>query len=222
MFIYCTPQRASIIGHTTLMLEINLLTKRFEALREWRKMNADEPCDYLTMLEDDQVAKHVMRKVKQQRIEAKISHQMLRRRGMSAVGSTFLGANGEPNRDVLKPPKAVGKKPEQQFSRCLFCNTEFTDAKGKSTLSSFAFCGETLYKVGNCKRLWLASRHVAQPVKPKFNMVTPEDVDHAERTRPMMPRPANVGSGRGSKPLPPNTEWVWDNEVGYRVVNKQK
>jgi hypothetical protein len=59
-------------------------------------------------------------------------------------------------------------------------------------------------------------------VEPQFTMVTPEDVDHAEKTRPKMPRPSRLGNGRGAYPLPPNKEWKWNNDLGYIVVAKEK
>lgn len=162
------------------MLKINLLSMKFDAEREYRKMLAGQVCNYLTMLEDDQVGNRVKVKVKHQRIEAKVAHQMLSRRGMSAVGSTFLGANGEPNRDVLKPTKPAGKDKVQRFSRCLHCNTEFIDERGRPTPSSFAFCGETSLEAGDCKRAWLATRPEVKR-EPKFTVVTREDVDWTKR-----------------------------------------
>ncbi len=77
----------------------------------------------------------------------------------------------------------------------------------------------------NAKQVHLFEDEIikAKPVKTReFNMVTTEDAAHAERTRPKMHRPANLGNGRGARPLPPNMEWKWDNEVGYVVVRKRK
>jgi hypothetical protein len=51
-------------------------------------------------------------------------------------------------------------------------------------------------------------------------MITVEDHEHATRTRPMMPRPANLGIGRGARPLPPGMKWKWDNDAGYVLIKK--
>jgi len=56
------------------------------------------------------------------------------------------------------------------FSRCLHCGTEFTDVKGRPTLSSFAFCDETLLVASSCKRAWLA----AHPEVSKWSGPVPE------------------------------------------------
>jgi hypothetical protein len=212
------------------MLKINLLTERRDAEREYRKMRDGVPVvDYLTIHLDTTVRRRVhqkLRNVKKQaaRRNRKIKFQLSRRTGMSAVGSTngFLGKNGAPNCDVHKVSQTLVKDPhQQQFSRCLFCGTEFTDGKGRETLSNFAFCGETSLISGECKRAWIGSQPQVKAVERQFNLVTPEDVDHAERTRPMMPRPAHLGNGKGARPIPPNTKWKWENQFGWKVVEKQ-
>jgi hypothetical protein len=62
--------------------------------------------------------------------------------------------------------------------------------------------------------------HVPDELRPAFNMVTPEDVDHAKRTRPKMHRASNLGNGRGARPLPVGMKWKWDNGAGYIVTKK--
>lgn len=92
------------------MLNINLLSARFDAERQYRKMCAGDPCDYLTMLEDRTVRRRVHQGIRNRqtraikraaRIKEKVDLQLSHRKGMSAVGSTigFLGTNGQPNRD---------------------------------------------------------------------------------------------------------------------------
>jgi hypothetical protein len=104
------------------MLTINLLTERRDAEQAYRRMRDGYPVGYVNYLEDHfamQVDRTVRRRVHQNiRNDKKASikrarkDQLLRdrRAGMSAVGNIFLGANGEPNLDVLKPAKSGGKE----------------------------------------------------------------------------------------------------------------
>jgi hypothetical protein len=210
------------------MLKINILTRRIDAAKQYRRMReGDTNVDYLGMLEDRTVRRRIHQNIRNDkkrpalfaaqhaRREEKIKFQQDRRAGMAWI-PLLNRVVGQPNLCVGKQGEA-GKDRLQRYSRCLHCGTDFPIER------NFEFCDESLTQAGACKKAWNAAHHVEIKPRPaKFNMVTPEDVDHAKRTRPMMPRPANVGNGRGSRPLPSNTEWVWDNEVGYRAVNKQK
>ena len=106
------------------MLKINLLTVVRDAENEYRKMLAGEDCDYLTMFEDRTVRRRVHQNARNEqkraallierasRQEGKIKSQLERRKGMSAIGTVtgFLGAHGEPMRDVRKElPWQTGK-----------------------------------------------------------------------------------------------------------------
>ena len=59
------------------------------------------------------------------------------------------------------PHYRITKDKGNRFSRCLHCATEFTDGKGKTTQSVFAFCEETPITQGMCKRAWLEFRQPA-------------------------------------------------------------
>jgi len=205
------------------MLKINLLTERRDAEKEYRKMlSGASVVNYLALHVDTTVRRRVHQNIRNDKKkvakrERQTEVQWARRRAKSRVD--LLSETRGPERRDGKALREVEKYVVdrfQRYSRCHHCGKEFV------TPSGFAFCGESLLKAGDCKKAWLITRPVQQPREPKFNMVTPEDADHAKRTRPMMPRPSNLGHGRGSRPLPPNTAWVWDNEVGYRLVNRQK
>jgi hypothetical protein len=103
------------------MLKINLLSMRFDAERQYRKLRAGDACDYLTMLEDRTVRRRVHQNIRNdqkkpvltvQRAERqvrKIETQLSRRRGMSLV-PLLSRVQGSPNRDVgIGRSKQVGK-----------------------------------------------------------------------------------------------------------------
>ena len=86
--------------------------------------------------------------------------------------------------DNERPFRLKRTKATPQYSRCKQCGTPFTilvNEVEKLTLSQFAFCNETLLTSGECKRAWLAAHPVLKQPSPRFNQITPEDVDWAER-----------------------------------------
>jgi hypothetical protein len=174
------------------MLKINLLTVRRDAEKWYLKMRSN-PCnpvvDHLAMHLDTTVRRRIhqnIRNKKKQVVRRKLKRNLLMSRrtgiGMTELTSRF---QGQPNRDVeVRKKRQVGKdRPCHKFSRCLFCDVEFADANGRTSLSMFAFCGESLLATGECKRAWLAA--LPTPKKPKSNLgqVTPEDVERATRRK---------------------------------------
>ncbi len=88
----------------------------------------------------------------------------------------------------IQAEKLLKDKTRQKFSRCLQCDNKFTDSRGRLTLLSFAFCGETALQAGACKKTWIAARlkkeadselgvltPVPEPTKvlPEFRTFTP-------------------------------------------------
>jgi hypothetical protein len=93
------------------MLHINLLTVRKDAEKEYIKMRAGvTEIDHLVIHLNTAVRRRVLQNIRNDKKRtAKRFHKMARRAGMSTVGSTFLGANGEQNLDVRKPYPPTGK-----------------------------------------------------------------------------------------------------------------
>jgi hypothetical protein len=81
--------------------------------------------------------------------------------------------------------KRTKDKPWCGFSCCMECGESFLDKETQQpTILEFAFCNEKDVKQGKCKRAWLAEhKPYCELLKsePRFQQVTPEDVDWAER-----------------------------------------
>jgi hypothetical protein len=156
------------------MLKINLLTVRRDAEKWYLTMRSNpcNPVDHLAMHLDLTVRRRIhqnIRNKKKQVVRRKLKRdlQMSRRTGIG-MSELMSGFQGQPNRDVeVGKKKQVGKdRPCHKFTRCLFCDEEFTDASGRPTLTMFAFCGESPLATGECKRAWLAA--LPTPRKPKL------------------------------------------------------
>lgn len=172
------------------MLKINLLTERRDAEKQYLKMQAGAVVvDHLAMHLDRTVRRRVHQNIRNKkkqvvRRKQKRNLQMSRRTGIGM--SELLGRfQGQPNRDAAAcnhEEKFVIAR-SNKFSRCTFCDSEFVDTLGGPTLSSFAFCGESLLVTGECKRAWLAALPLPQVVEAPPTTVTVEDHNHATRQK---------------------------------------
>lgn len=105
----------------------------------------------------------------------------LARRRNRVLSEYRLFERGTPVRDHYTEKVKYVKDNTNKFSRCKQCGTEFLDGLGRPTPSPFEFCGESLLKTGDCKKLWLEARPQVVAKPAKFTVVTPEDTKPHKR-----------------------------------------